>query len=222
MKNILTSLLKIALPSRLAFAIPVCWLALSSIVPSASATAYVSAGSGLWATTTTWTPNGTPGAADTVKIQSGNIVTNATASQAVGVVTIDAGGTFTVAAATTAGFVTNNGTLTIGTGTSARTLTLTNNLVNNGTINGDTSQQNVIAFGGTSRWLGSGDISGSKILVSVTAAKTVDISGLTTPLTFKSSGTLASTISGTLITGTQVINGNVTRPVRSRSPRGRL
>ena len=208
MKNILPALLNPALPSRLAFAIPVCWLALFAIAPSASATAYVSAGSGLWATTTTWTPNGTPGAADTVEILTGNIVTNATASQAVGVVTIDSGGIFKVAAAMTAGFVTNNGTLTVGTGTSARTLTLTNNLVNIGTINGDTSQANVIAFGGTSRWLGSGDITGGKILVSVTAAKTLDISGLTTPLTFKNPGTLASTISGTLITGTQVINGN--------------
>jgi len=209
MKKFLTPLLKTARPSRLVFAIQAfCWLALFAIEPSARATAYVSNGSGLWATTTIWTPNGTPGAADSVRIQTGNIVTNATASQAVGVVTIDSGGAFTVAAATTAGFVTNNGTLTIGTGTSARTLTLTNNLVNNGTINGDTSQQNIIAFGGYSLWLGSGDISGGKILVSVTAAKTLDISGLTTPLNFKSSGTMASTISGTLITGTQVINGN--------------
>lgn len=209
MKNILTSLLKIVLPSRTAFAIQAfCWLALFAIAPSASATAYVSNGSGLWATTTIWTPNGTPGTADTVEILTGNIVTNATASQAVRVVTIDSGGTFKVGASMTAGFVTNNGTLTIGTGSAARTLTLTNNLVNNATINGDTSQQNVIAFGGNSLWLGSGDITGGKILVSVTAAKTLDISGLTTPLTFKSSGTMASTISGTLITGTQVINGN--------------
>ena len=182
MKYMLTSLLKTAPPSRTVFAIQAfCWLALFAIVPSAGATAYVSAGSGLWATTTIWTPNGTPGAADSVKIQTGNIVTNATAPT-VGVVTIDSGGTFTVAASMTAGFVTNNGTLTIGIGTAARTLTLTGNLVNNGTINGDTSQQNVIAFGGNSLWLGSGDISGGKILVSVTAAKTVDVSGLTTPL----------------------------------------
>ena len=209
MKNMFTSLLKTARPSRTAFAIQACcWLALFTTAPSARATAYVSNGSGLWATTTLWTPNGTPGAADSVRIQTGNIVTNATASQAVGVVTIDAGGTFKVGAATTAGFVTNNGTLTIGTGTSARTLTLTNNLVNNGTINGDTSQQNIIAFGGSSRWLGSGDISGGKIQLSVTAAKTLDISGLTTPLKFKITGTTASTVSGTLIAGSQVIDGS--------------
>ena len=211
MKNLLTCLLKISPQARTAFAIQTSfWLALFAIAPSACATAYVSAATGNWATTTTWTPNGTPGAADSVEILSGNVVT-AAAGVTVGLVTIDSGGTLAIAASSSAGLVTNNGTLKIGTGTTARTLTITTNLVNNGTINGDTGLQNQILFnksGGTTLWLGSGDISAGKILLGVAANTTLNISGLTTAVTFRSGGTMASTISGTLITGTQVISGN--------------
>ena len=206
--KLFTRLFKTCLPSPTKLAGAISSLALLAFIPQAEATAYVSNNTGLWSTTTIWTPNGTPGAADTVKIQTGNIVTNSTASLTVGVVTIDAGGTLAINANTTVGTVTNNGTLTIGVGTAARTLTLTANFVNNGAINGNTSFLEQITFGGSSLWLGSGDISGGKIQVTVTAAKTLDISGLTSPLKFKTTGTFASTNSGTLITGTQVIDGS--------------
>lgn len=210
MKNLLTCLLKISPQARTAFAIQTSfWLALFAIAPSACATAYVSAATGNWATTTTWTPNGTPGAADSVEILSGNVVT-AAAGVTVGLVTIDSGGTLAIAASSSAGLVTNNGTLKIGTGTTARTLTITTNLVNNGTINGDTGLQNQILFnksGGTTLWLGSGDISAGKILLGVAA--NINFAGtVTLNIGYAGSGlnvtlTDATTLGGNPVTGIQ-------------------
>jgi fibronectin-binding autotransporter adhesin len=186
-----------------------CCLALLAPALADAQTAYVSTGSGAWSTTTIWSPNGTPGPNDTAEISSGNTLTSV-ASLNVGVITIDSGGTFTIGNSMTAGSLTNKGTLTLGTGTTARTLSITNNFSNTGTINGDTSLQNALRFngGGYSVWSGSGDISTGKAQLIVASGTTLDISGLTTPLKFRSSGTIASAISGTLIAGAGVINGN--------------
>ena len=211
MKNKLAFVFRTTIQMRSALVLTtLCCLGFFAVALSARATAYVSAASGYVTNSATWNPVGVPGAGDSIEIQSPNIVTNNKSALSLGLATIDSGGTFTIAAATTVGSVTNKGTLTIGTGTSARTLNITNNLVNNGTISGDTGQQNQIEFSSTGAavWLGSGDVSGGKIQLWVYNSATLDISGLTTALKFKSSGTVASTISGQLITGTQVINGN--------------
>ena len=95
----------------------------------------------------------------------------------------------------------------------ARTLTIQGNLTNNGAITlgvgGTTSPTMGLQFSGSGRlWVGSGDISAPKCKLQVNTGATLDISGLTSPLKFRSSGTISCTINGTLITGTQVINGN--------------
>ena len=59
------------------------------------AVAYVSATSGNWNTAATWSPAGTPGAGDTVTVQSGHTVTVASDVNSVGAVTISLGGTIT-------------------------------------------------------------------------------------------------------------------------------
>ena len=205
MKNIFTHLFKTRLPSPTKFAVAASSLALLAFAPQADATAYVSTGSGAW-NTAIWSPAGTPGAGDSAEIAAGHTISSV-ASLNIGLLIIDATGVFNIGNSMTAGTITNNGTLHVGTGVSARTLSISTNLVNNALINGDTGQQNLIQFngGGTSLWLGSGDITAGKIGVSVASGTTLDISGLTTTLTFKTTGTFSSTISGTLIAGTQII-----------------
>ena len=162
-----------------------------ALAASAHATAYVSNASGTWATTTIWTPNGTPTASDSATILSTHTVT--------------------IAANATAGSITINsgGTLSIGNDANARTLTVAGSFTNNGTITtGNTGGGHKIIFSANGAWLGSGDVSACKVGVTVNSGVTLDISGLTTALKFKSTGTIVSAINGTLITGTQVINGN--------------
>jgi hypothetical protein len=175
-------------------------------------TAYVSIASGALNNSANWSPAGVPGSLDTIEIVGGYIITNTASAASVGAVTIDSGGTFALNASMTAGAVTNNGTLNLNANTTGRTLTLNGNFVNNGSITtSSTSGADVIAFGNTSQtslWLGSGDMSGAKSGFAVNAGATLDISGLATGIKFKSSGTIAGAISGTLITGPQVINGN--------------
>jgi iduronate 2-sulfatase len=146
-----------------------------------------------------------------VEIQGSTSVTNSTTALSIDSVTIDSGGAFTVAAATTVGGLLNNGTLRIGNNGSVRTLSFTGSLTNNGTINtANTGPYHTIYFraGTPCAWLGSGDISGVKSHVVVDAGAVLDISGLTSPLKFKSAGALTLTLNGTLIAGTQVISGN--------------
>lgn len=206
MKNLLALLLKTVLQAPTKFAVAISLLASLALAPSAGATAYVSTGSGAW-NTAIWSPVGTPGAGDSAEIAAGHTVSSV-ASLSVGLLVIDATGVFNIGNSMTAGTITNNGTLKIGLGTSARTLSITTNLVNNALINGDTGQQNQLQFngGGTSLWLGSGDITAGKIGVGVAVGTTLDISGLTTTVTFRTTGTYSSTISGTLIAGIQTIN----------------
>ncbi len=195
------------LSSHLAVLLAVISLALAA---SARATDYVSASSGNWSTTTVWEPNGTPGAGDSVVIQSGHLVTNNSAGLTIGSVVIDAGGKFSVGAGTTVDSMLNNGTLSVGNNTSPRILGFTGNFTNNGTINtASTGPNHSLQFSGAnSTWLGSGDISGVKATVTVMFGASLDISRLTSPLKFKSAGTVGITVNGTLIAGTQVISGN--------------
>ena len=207
MKNDLTPILKTAARLRRALAIVTCyWLTLAAFAPFARATAYVSNASGNLSTTTIWTPNGTPGLADTVEISSGNLVTNA--SGGIGAVTIDSGGNYFVGTSHAVGAMLNNGTLTVGNNTTARTLTFKGNLTNNGLITTASSTPTHSLTFSNSVWLGSGDISAVKGGVAVKSGAFLDLSGLTTPLKFKSSGAVGLTVNGMLIAGTQVINGN--------------
>jgi fibronectin-binding autotransporter adhesin len=191
-----------------------CLALLTTVSGVHAQTAYVSSGSGDATNSATWSPPGVPGSLDTIEITSGKLVTNTLSQNLIGAVTIDAGGTFALSQSMTVGTVTNNGTLNLNVSTSSgRTLTMNGNFVNNGTITGASGHLATLKFASnsvTSLWLGSGDISGARCELVVNAGATVDISGLTTPLKFASSTTvaLASTINGTLITGTQVINGN--------------
>ena len=191
-------------PTLTRFALLLFSLALAA---SAHATAYVSNASGNLSTTTIWTPNGTPGASDTVEVKSGNLVTNNSSASTVGGVIVDSGGTFSVGASQTVGWVTNGGTFQIGNNTTARTLTIAGSITNRGTINtASTSPTHSIIFSANSSWVGSGDISGVKANVTINSAVTLDISGITNALTYKTSFGTTTTVSGTLIVGSTVID----------------
>ena len=153
---------------------------------------------GLWTTAGTWTNNAVPGTTDDVIIATtGASQVTLGASTSVATVTINLGATL--------GF--NNDNIT------DRTLTLAGNLANNGTITlgtgGGTSPTGRITFSGAGRtWTGSGDVSLVKIRLTVNSGGSLDISGLTIPLKFRNTGTQQFAVNGTLITGTQVIDGN--------------
>jgi fibronectin type 3 domain-containing protein len=163
-----------------------------------AATITSTASGGLWSATTTWSGGAVPGTADDVVIAttSGNQV-QLNSSSTVLSVTINSGAT-----------------LGLNDGATSRTLTLTGNLVNNGTITlgtgATTSPTAKIVFSGAGRtWTGSGDLSGVKCGLQVNSSGSLDISGLTTPVKLRSgTGGQPWTINGTLITGTQVINNN--------------
>ncbi|MGN6643423.1 MAG: beta strand repeat-containing protein, partial [Verrucomicrobiota bacterium] len=175
----------------------------------AMAVDYVSVASGAWNNSANWNPVGIPGSSDTAQISSGFSITNTTSPTTLSPVTIDAGGAFIVGGSCTVGGLINNGTLTMGNNSSARILTISGSFTNNGLINTPSaSPTHNIVFSGNGYWAGSGDISGVKAGVTVNAGATLDISGLTSALKVRSSGTLQLAINGTLITGTQVINGN--------------
>jgi len=92
-------------------------------------------------------------------------------------------------------------------------LTINGNLANNGSFmraGGTPGTANTIIFAGApSLWTGSGNLTTNKISVTVNAGKTLDISGLTTGMSFVAA-TLSFTVNGTLIAGTQVITGGGT------------
>jgi len=162
---------------------------------------------GLWSATGTWVGGIVPSTNDDVVIANTS-----------GQVTVDT--TTTIAKSVT---INSGSTLGIGTSsTSGWTLTVAGNLTNNGTISTgptgfSTSPTHTITFATnsvtgntTSVWVGSGDISVPKCALSLGTGVTLDISGLSTALKFHSSGSAVSFKigSGTLIAGTQVINGN--------------
>jgi hyaluronate lyase len=153
-----------------------------------------------WSSAATWSPNGVPGQNDTAEIRNGATVivdTNAgTISYCAGL-TIDAGGKL-------------ENVVTSG----QSSLYLYGNLVNsnsaaNGFASGGSSATKLIFASGNPAWIGSGDTSAGKFYVTVNNGVTLDISGLTTGLKFKSgSGTTVFTVNGTLIAGTQTISAN--------------
>jgi Polysaccharide lyase family 8, super-sandwich domain/Polysaccharide lyase family 8, N terminal alpha-helical domain/Polysaccharide lyase family 8, C-terminal beta-sandwich domain/Bacterial Ig domain len=165
--------------------------------PRARATAYTATNSGVanWSSATTWSPNGVPGQNDTAEIRSNaTVVVDITSN--CGGLTIDAGGK--LENVTTAG---------------QDSLYLYGNLVNNnpgsgGFANGGSSATKIIFAGGSVAWMGSGETSAGKFYVTVNSGVTLDISALTSPMKFKTSGTTVFTVTGTLIAGTQTISAN--------------
>ncbi len=171
----------------------VLFLLLAGCLQNGWATVYKSAASGNWTNPATWTPTGIPTNTDTVVIQNGFSVTNADTT-GVGSLTIASGGTLQVG----------------GPETSNRcVLTLAGNLTNSGTIHVfSPTTANQFTFAGTSYWAGSADISSGKLRLTIQAGASLDISKLTTALKFLNNSTEANTNNGSLITGTQVVNGN--------------
>jgi hyaluronate lyase len=163
-----------------------------------AATAYTATNNGLanWSSATTWSPNGVPGPNDTAEIRSGAQVFVDVDSACAGLI-IDSGGK--LANTATAG---------------QTTLSLYGSLVNSnssslGFAAGGSSATKLTFASGNVSWTGSGDNSAGKFYVIVNSGVTLDISGLTTGIKFKSgSGTTQFTVNGTLIAGTQVISAN--------------
>jgi hyaluronate lyase len=174
---------------------------LNFTVQRADATAYTTANNGVanWSSSTTWSPNGVPGQNDSAEIRNGAIVVVDTsgATYSCGNLTIDVGGALEN--------VTTSG---------QNTLNLYGNLVNSnatsgGFAAGGSSATKITFASGSVNWTGSGDNSNGKFYVIVNSGVTLDISGLTTGIKFKSgSGTTTFTVNGTLVGGTQVINAN--------------
>lgn len=180
-----------------------------NLLPRARATDYLSAGSGPWTNAANWTPNGVPIIGDTARIQGGHAITNTVSNANLPPVTIDAGGNFVLGASATVASIANAGTLTIGNNASARNLNLPGGLTNNGTISTiSTTPLHNINFTGTGFWVGSGDLTAIKCAVNVNVNASLDITGLTTPLRLRGSGTIACAMNGTLIAGTQTITAN--------------
>ena len=153
-----------------------------------------------WSSAVTWSPNGVPGQNDTAEIRSGATVivdTNAGSISYCGGLTIDVGGKLE-------NVFTANG---------QSSLYLYGNLVNSnsgsaGFANGGSSGTKLVFVSGNPTWTGSGDTSAGKFYVTVNSGVTLDVSGLTTGIKFKSSGTTAFTVNGTLIAGAQTISAN--------------
>ncbi|MDA3925743.1 MAG: autotransporter-associated beta strand repeat-containing protein [Kiritimatiellae bacterium] len=149
---------------------------------------------GNWGETNTWAGAVVPGSGDDVTILDGASVTVYPNSSAKSL-TIDSGG------------VLKNGT--------NYTLNLYGNLAaNNGTASfyyGVQHQYLNILFQSDSVWTGSADMSSLKTSVTVKSGVTLDISDLTEPMKFLPGfgGGIRLTIEGTLIAGTQVIEGNL-------------
>lgn len=148
------------------------------------------AAGGNWGTAATWVGSALPAVGDNVVI----------ATTGANKVTVD--GNYTNASITI-----NSGAI-LSFDATARSLALAC-ITNNGAItNNSTSPTHKFFFVSNGFWTGSGDISNVKALINVGAGVTLDASLLTTPIKFRSSGTFAPVISGTLITGTQTISGN--------------
>ena len=180
------------------FVISSCLLVAMLVAQQARATAYMTANSGLanWSSATTWSPNGVPGPNDTAEIRSGAQVFVDVDSACAGLI-IDSGGKL-------------GNTATAG----QTTLSLYGSLVNSnssslGFAAGGSSATKLTFASGSVSWIGSGDNSAGKFYVIVNSGVTLDISGLTSGIKFKSgSGTTQFTVNGTLVAGTQVISAN--------------
>jgi hypothetical protein len=165
------------------------------------ATHYRSVASGNWGASGTWQvsvdgstgwatpPSGAfPGASDTVQIRANHSVTNVdNSTNYAAAVTVDTSGTL---------YMNSQGSTTSSAGT---WLFIGGNLANNGTVTGSnpgSGNQNYMVFAGNATWSGSGDISGSKISVSINAGVTltlgcdVTLRGSTGKAYFQVNGTL--------------------------------
>ncbi len=155
-------------------------------------------GSGPWVNA----PTGViPNAAIAVEVQSGHTV-NLASSTPAGRLTIDAGGIFVFGSTVSS--------------TAARTLTLSGNLVNNGTIKLTTNNKvHSLVFAANASWTGSGDVSAvvsgattPGLNITVNSGVILDASQLTTPIIMPSANTSAFTVNGTLNAGSLTITGN--------------
>jgi fibronectin-binding autotransporter adhesin len=193
----------------------------SSVTSSAAtlnvATHFRTQATGAWSASGTWqiSVNGTSGwtAApsgvvpgnsatvndDTVEVVSGTTL-SVDATESCASLTIDSGGSL------------QN---TSGSSSAVPTLHIYGNLAaNNGTSSytvGATGHTTTLEFDGSScAWTGSGDfsVSAARFGVTVATGATLDISGLTSALKLRNSGTLAVTVNGTLIAGSTQINPN--------------
>ena len=186
--------------SKAALCAWICFTILALLSFSSMAGTVTSAASGgLWTATTTWSGGAVPAITDDVVIAtvSGSQVTLNT-STTVANVTINTGATLGLnndnvnnRTLTISGSITNGGTITLGTG--------------GGT--GPTARFTFTAAAHT--WVGSGDTSGVKLRMDIPVGGSLDISGLTTPLKWRSgTGSQPLAVSGTFITGTQVLDNN--------------
>lgn len=200
MKTNLNRSAKMFLHPKASFCALVCIALLALFSPSAMAGTYTSTTTGgAWNAGATWLGGAVPGSADDVVIATTganqvtlNISTN------VASLTINAGATFGM----------NNDNV------NNRQLTLTGNLANNGTIAlgtgaGSTPTARLTFTAAAHTWTGSGDISAVKVRMDLNAGGSLDVSGLTTPLKWRSgTGSHPFAVNGTLITGTQVLENN--------------
>jgi len=166
-----------------------------TMTPTLRAVSISTTGSGGdWGDTNTWAGATVPGSSDDVTILDGDTVTVYPHCNAKSL-TIDSGG------------VLKNGT--------NYTLNLYGDLAaNNGTASfnyGVQHQYLNINFYSDSVWSGSADMSSLKTSVTVKPGVTLDISGLTDPMKFLPGfgGGIKLAVEGTLIAGTQVIEGNL-------------
>ncbi|MGN6642718.1 MAG: beta strand repeat-containing protein, partial [Verrucomicrobiota bacterium] len=149
---------------------------------------------GAWSAPTTWAGGAVPTTSDNVVIATtGSSSVYLDVSTTVNSLIINSGAQFSMSSAAV-----------------NQTLGLNGNLNNNGSIirvGGTPATASAIYFNGTpSVWTGSGNLSSNKVSITVNPGKTLDISGLSSPISLFN-GTLAFTVNGTLIAGTQVISG---------------
>ena len=164
---------------------------------SAWGIAIISASTGNWGVASTWSPAQVPTNTDDVAILNGHTVTVDTNS-----------GTCYGRSLTVNGAIANYAN-------AAANLYLFGSLTNNngsaGFASGGTAHAAAIQFKSNAVWVGGGDISAGKFTVTVASGVTLDISGTTAGIKMPATGTLAFTVSGTLVAGTAVVNGNANK-----------
>lgn len=144
--------------------------------------------------TTSWTAaatNAIPLLTDTVEIQT-NTTVIVDVSEACAKLTIDQGGALENATGAVQNTLQLYGDLTAYNGTNSFAI-------------GSTAHSTKLEFSGISHWIGSGNTSASRFQVTVDSGSTLDISGVTNVVQFRSVGNVNFILSGTLIAGETVV-----------------
>lgn len=142
---------------------------------------------------------------DTFIIQSGNNYT--LASGAIWTVNAATAGTAATVQINSGGAL----TFTLGTGSASPYLKLGGNLnqaAAGGIAGNGTSNAGYIEFTSNGSWTGSGDISATKVFVTVDSGVTLDASGMNAGFKLKNGNTVGIIVNGTLNAGTLAISGN--------------